>query len=44
MVYIVFGICAVLCVAVAILAVKVVKENRKMTPKNMDEDEDEIWS
>lgn len=30
--YIVFGFCTALCIAVAILAVKIVRENRKLLP------------
>ncbi len=41
---IVFGVCAVLCVCIIIFAVRVVKETRKMAPKQKDEDEDEYWS
>jgi hypothetical protein len=40
---IVFCVCAVLCVGVTIFAVRVVKETRKMEPKQKDEDEDENW-
>ena len=39
---IVFGVCAVLCVGVTIFAVRVIKETRKMAPKQKDKDED--WS
>lgn len=41
---IVFSVCVVLCVGVTIFAVKVVKETRKMAPKQQEEDEDENWS
>ena len=44
MAYIIFGVCTVLCVLVIILAIKVVRENRRITPKLKEEDEDEIWS
>lgn len=32
MAYIVFGICAALCVGVSILAIKVVRESRELMP------------
>lgn len=44
MAYIIFGVCAVLCILVIILAVKVIRENRRMAPKLKEEDEDDIWS
>ncbi len=37
---IVFGVCAVLCVGVAIFVVRVANETRKMAPKKEEEDED----
>jgi len=43
MAYAVFGVCTALLAGVAILAVKVVRETRKMAP-NKDEDEDESCS
>jgi hypothetical protein len=42
MIYVIFGVCAALLIGVAILAVKVVKENRKMLPKK-NKDRDEEW-
>ena len=40
----VFGVCAVLCAGITIIAVRVVKETRKMEPKQKDEEEEEYWS
>jgi hypothetical protein len=41
MVYIIFGVVVILCIGVAILAYKVVKENRKLVPKKSDEEDDD---
>lgn len=44
--YFVFGFCALLLVAVAILAVKIVRENRKLLPPKKERakfEEDEMW-
>ncbi len=41
---IIFSVCAILCAGVTIFAVKVVKETRKMAPKQQEEDEDKKWS
>jgi hypothetical protein len=42
MAYVIFGVCAVLCVFVVIFAWKVWKENREMTSQKMKEEEDEL--
>lgn len=48
MAYVIFGVCAVLCVAVVILAIKILRENRKLMPPKKQrvkfEEDDEIWS
>ena len=36
--YIIAGICFALCIAVIIWGLKVLKENRKLAPKNNEED------
>lgn len=43
MAYFVFGLCVVLFAAVVILAVKVIRENRKMAPGLKKDREEEPW-
>lgn len=43
MAYVVFGFCAVLFAGVVILAVKVIRENRKMAPGLNKDKEEEPW-
>lgn len=44
MAYIIFGVCTVLCILVIILAVNVIRENRRMAPKLKEEEEEDPWS
>lgn len=43
MAYLVFGICAALFIGVVILAVKVIRENRKMAPGLRKDQDEEQW-
>lgn len=44
MAYFVFAVCAALFVGVAILAIKVFRENRKMAPRLKEQEDDDSWS
>ncbi len=48
MAYIIFGVCAVLCIVLVILAFRILKENRKLLPPKKEraryEEEEDIWS
>ena len=41
--YIIAGICFAICIAVIIRGLKVLKENRKLAPKNNDEDDEILY-
>lgn len=44
MAYFVFGICAALLLGVAILAIKLIGENRKLKARIDKEEDEESWS